>query len=71
MLYNMIRMRSRTKLHPLFFVSFALMGAGALLQMLAPNKYKTICLVANMAGMITFLIAMIVQIVAGENKKPR
>ena len=71
MLYNMIRMRSRVKLHPLFFVSFALMGAGALLQVLAPNKYETGCLVANMAGMITFLIAMIVQIVAGENKKPR
>ena len=71
MLYNMIRMRSRTKLHPLFFVSFALMGAGALLQVLAPNKYKSVCLVANMAGVTTFLIAMIVQIVAGENKKPR
>ena len=67
----MIRMRSRTKLHPLFFVSFALMGAGALLQVLAPNKYKSVCLVANMAGVITFLIAMIVQIVSGENKKPR
>ena len=67
----MIRMRSRTKLHPLFFVSFALMGAGALLQVLAPNKYKSVCLVANMAGVITFIIAMIVQIVAGENKKPR
>lgn len=67
----MIRMRSRAKLHPLFFVSFALMGAGALLQVLAPNKYKSVCLVANMAGVITFLIAMIVQIVSGENKKPR
>ena len=67
----MIRMRSRAKLHPLFFVSFALMGAGALLQVLAPNKYETVCLVANMTSVITFLIAMIVQIVAGENKKPR
>ena len=67
----MMRMRSRIKLHPLFFVSFALMGAGALLQVLAPNKYKSVCLVANMAGVITFLIAMIVQIVVGENKKPR
>ena len=71
MLYNMVCMRSRVKLHPLFFVSFALMGAGALLRLLAPNKYETVCLVANMTGVITFLIAMIVQIVAGENKKPR
>ena len=34
-------MRSRIKLHPLFFVSFALMSAGALLRLLAPNKYET------------------------------
>ena len=71
MLYNMVCMRSRVKLHPLFFVSFALMGAGALLQVLAPNKYESVRLAINTAGVITFLIAMIVQIVAGENKKPR
>ena len=64
-------MRSRVKLHPLFFVSFALMGAGALLRLLAPNKYESVRLAINTAGVIIFLIATIVQIVAGESKKPR